>query len=303
MIGFFIRLGGAIALSVVLVSGLRTMFSVIDYYLLSPDSLNWSIFYYDILNTLPVSTAFFVVSLIALLVVHHFAQKAEMTEQEGVWRLLSRVVVIVVLLASITIVAVSGAVLLGDVLKGAVTLSSFFKILLTGVVGGLVFYYYLRVHRDTWAGKEMANKIYVFCSVAVSFVFVVLGIVILDPVGRADFEKTLNSLEAVQAHTHSVQDFYNEEERLPNDLDETLSAYNSKPRYSPQRFGGDFLRTADEIHYVPTGDTTYQLCAIIHGIPRGSDLQGYPYEEFPVTGTGEQCFDLEVSEIEEAEKE
>ena len=275
----FLYVGVAIALLFTVVFGVRAVFSIIDHVVLH-DSVSW--YGLNRSTEMPISTAFLLVSFTSLFIILRRARSIGVDAyQDTVWHMLCRAIILIIATVSVSMVAVSVSLFLGDLLSGDVSLNGSLKEFFVAGVGAVVFYYYRGVLQGVWRDRKKEEKVFVSVISAVVILVVIVAGVLSDPLDRPQREDTYEKLATVEHVYHSVEVFYHEEERLPESLD---FADFSKGGY---RFP---VGSQDDVSYKVVDGTSFQICVLLEALPRGTAMKDYPYARFEVERIGENCF-------------
>lgn len=280
-LGFlFLYIGIGIAMLFTVISGIRAVFGVIDHLVLS-DSVGWYQLYRS--TEMPISAAFLLVSFVVLFIILRKVRGVTTDYRDTIWYTLCRTVILIIITVSVAMTAVAISLLFGDILSGDTSLNSFFKMIFVAGVGLMIFYYYSGVLQGVWRIRKKEERVFVI-SVSVLLTLIILVSVILsNPFERARLERTYETLSYIQGVYYSIEHFYSDEGRLPVSLEEIdLLKY-------PRR---EYIDT--DISYKVVNKKLYHLCASFDILPKGIDMQHYPYIRFEVKEIGENCFDLVV---------
>ena len=271
-------------LATVIASGLTVAFRIIDYAF--SDALSWYQ-YQRAVNTLPLATSLLLFQFIALLYVSKLVRR-DLPRQSGKWHTVCHAIVMCILVGSLAVSVTAGAVLFSGVLGGDVTLRLFLKSLLAGTVGLAIFRHYrgaLYPMNRPYSPTE--ERIITIGVVATVLVLAVASVTIINPFNRPALKQTHETLRDLRNTNSVVANFHKTNGRLPDRLDEALSADMYARPYAKRSM----------ITYEMTGPATYRLCAFFPVPPKKTDLDQYPYAAFPVTAAGDSCFDQSVSVI------
>ncbi len=285
----FLYVGIALSLFVAVISGFFTAFNVIDYFLSS--ELTWWQFEYQVLGTGPVSAAFLIVSFSVLFFLSRMVRRIVLPDHQNVWHKVCHIIIMIILTLAFLAIFISAALILKGFLSGDISWAFTLKSVFTAGVGAMVFYYYRGMLRGVWRNRGKEERVFV-SSVSLLIVLLVGSTVwIVDPIDRSAKQKTYNTLAVMSNMRFKINLDFEEKKQLPKKLSEDLTESAMNVLYPPSQNIGD-------ISYKKTGYATYQLCGVFSIVPPESetDISGYPYDDFPVTEVGENCFDFDAKE-------
>ncbi len=286
----FFSIGTFITLLFLVISGIRTGFGIIDRLVFS-EQVSWYQLYRS--TDMSVSAAFLLVSFIVLLALARQSRGALRQYQETIWHTLCRAILLIILTASVVLTGVSVSLLFGSFFSGDVSLHGFLQTVFTAGVGSAVFYYYRGVLRDVWHTQEKQERLFVTAVGVFVGLLVVGAVVTFNPFKQPALEETYDTLVCLQSVSHALEGRYIDEKNsgLPSNegyqafLERDLPSYHYKQDPACQDMA---------ITYELIDSTHYRLCAPFAMLPEGTDVQYYPYHEFPVTEVGESCFERGV---------
>ena len=173
-------------------------------------------------------------------------------------------------------------------LSGDVSFNSFLKMFFVICVGAVVFYYYRGVLQGVWRDRKKNERTLVLSiSVVIILVFITAGI-LSDPFHRSQTEDTYEKLAEVESAYHSLEYFYQEEGHLPASLGEDID-FSKSVRHYPNNYPNNGYT---DISYEIVSKTSFRLCVLLETLPKGTDIQHYPYARFEIEDVGENCFDF-----------
>ena len=284
-------IGIVIALCFTVVFGLMSAYAIIDYFIFS-DVLEWFRDYnYPILDQLPKNVSFLVIASICLFVLSRKAHSVSLVSMEGIWGILSKIIVLGIITGGALLTLVPLALVLSRILEGDISVNAFVTFIVTVIAGIIIFYYYSGVLHDKWRNNIMHANIYAaFVSFLMIFVIAV-SIYILNPISRSNLLNTYENMRALDSAYKNVLLFYNENNVLPLDVtDESFLFDKSIPVYDQS-----YLKeTYKKIEYTRITNRSFKLCATFDAFPQKTNFDRYPYEAFNVKELGKSCFDFNV---------
>lgn len=246
---FALQLGALIALYISLTSLITLLFSVLTVAL--PDAADSYYTTESATETIRFSIATLVVFFPVYLWLTRRVNEIRRHE-EGAYLTLTKWLTYLSLLAG-------GGVLLGDVvavilgfLNGELTTRFLFKALVLGGVIATAFYYYLKDAQGYWQTHEKESKLFGLGAITLVVSSLVFGFVHNEPPQEIrEMRIDTNQITDLQDMQQRIEQHYRLNETLPETI-ESVYVGQKVPQAPEGR---------SEYEYIPTGDTTYELCA------------------------------------------
>ena len=286
----FFYIGTGIALLFAVVSGIRTLFGIINHLVIS-DSIGW----YQLYNSteMPVNAAFLLVSFIVLVVVTQKNRGTAHEHQDTIWYTLCRVIIYIILTVAVAMTAVAVSILFGDLFSGDISLNNSLKTIGVASVGLMVFYYYRGVLQGVWrAQKKQEKQFVVITSVLVGLV-VVSAVAIVNPLEQPALQRTYDKLSCIESVDNTLREVYADEKKGALPTTELYADFLENEMRPYHHFREPECANAD-ITYELLDKTHYRLCASFEKLPQGATIQFYPYRKFPVQQIGKNCFERDA---------
>jgi len=291
---FFLYLGTMIALYVSVISLLALLFQYIN--VLLPDALDYRFAFQGYSAGIRIAIASLIVIFPLYLILSRWLNKdlARHPEKENLW-IRKWLIYITLFIGSIAIL-IDLIVLINTFLGGELTGRFLWKVLAILVVVGDVFIYYYLDLKGRWQEKvKQANMIAWVNGIVVLAIIVAGFFIIGSPADQRLYrfdEQKVQDLIGIQSQ---VVIFWQDKDRLPNDLDETKDPIKSFAIPTDPQTGEDYK-------YNTLGPLTFELCATFNKESRDqlrSQARPYFFDEFFFDeswehGEGETCFERTI---------
>ena len=299
LIGLFVYVSIAISIGVFIVSVTMIIDSVVDYFIFS-DLTNWYDYRYGVLQHLPNKISFFVVSFICLCLLSRKAHAFSLVSAEGVWGILSKVIVLCIIITGALLTLVPMGFVFSEVLKGDISLNSFVSFALIMAFGSIIFYYYRGVLNDRWGENIKHANIFATISLFLAVILLAFSVYVINPLNRIELIKTYDTLSKLASVTEGVDIFYEKNKILPVSIESIdvsdSSDYNSIKHISIKRTDDYISDRYIGVTYSHIGTKGFKVCGTFNELPQKINLKNYPYIKFPVTEIGENCFEFSVKQ-------
>ena len=286
----FLYIGVGIALLFTVISGIRTVFSIIDH-LVSYEHAGW----YQLYNSteMPVNAAFLMIAFIVLVIIIRKTRGIVDEYQGTIWYTLCRTIIFIILTVSVALIAIATSILFGDILSGEISLNNLCKTVFVASVGSAIFYYYRGVLRGAWRTKKKQERMFVVAASILVGLILLSTIIVFNPFERAALKRTYEKLDCMQSITSAVTDSYFDEKRKEIPTTESYIEFieNNRAMYHHIH---EQEECDSKITYEMIDTTHYRLCASFEVLPKGVTVRRYPYKKFEVKEVGQNCFDLDV---------
>ena len=297
---FFLNIGYAVTLYVLLFNFIFLGFALIDLYFTDADTLyffvNGGFVKFNLASAIVVAPAFFIVAGILR---KHMKGLDDFDMKWRKW-LLTLTVFLASVIVVIDLITLVYTYLNGEQLLGAFIAKALFAL----AVFVCVALFYIKDLKGYWNAKRNLQKQVTYFAGALVFIFIVANLAMLgSPYKYKLLQKDFEQINGLQSTNNSIARYYEKNKRLPDSLDQvkTLDPYPYLPKD---------INTQDNYKYTRKDETNYTICAYFNldfpKLPKKGDLiydnwRVSAWREYKKEGwvykSGETCFDKSINDI------